>query len=1138
MILQQLSNQELIDKIGVMVLALDGRGRIEMINSAGCKLLGFSRKELLGKDWVEHFILPEDRENIRDFFAGIISGVEKHQPYHKNHILIRGGERRMISWHNTVLTDSDGKIGGILSTGEDITNEVQAEECIRRSERRYRRFVEHVPDALFIYDVRGRVVDVNEQACAGLGYSREELLSLSVFDIDLDFPRARAEAAIRQTLQADGPLTFQGTHRCKDGHTFPVEAKVNVLEGDDEPLFVSVARNISNRLCQQRRLQDNRDLLRIIIDSIPDIICIKDGRGRWLLANTFDLHLFGLEDVDYRGKADSELARYAPLHKEAFLNCRESDARAWQKKEASRSNEIISVGDGKLGIFDVYKIPIFHSDGRRKALVVIGRDITEQKQVEDKYRKLFEHSPLSYLSFSVSGKILAVNQSVTKIFGYQPEDLIGKNIKEFMSSSSCKFFIDHFHLFLQGASPTGYDYEIYRADGTVVLTQISSTIIRDDAGQPVAVQSVMVDVTRQRHVEERIRESEERYRLLFERAPVGIIHFDTDLHVTACNENYLQLMQTDRDQVIGFDVRNLRDKRILPALEETLAGKEGWWEGEYRTTIRRLTIFISMRTAPLYDGHGNVQGGMAIVVDLSRQKQAETEKIRLMSAIDQAAEAIVITDADALIEYVNPAFERLTGYSAEEAHGKNPHILQSGVHDADFYEEMWQELVSGQVWKGHLINRRKDGTFFEEDVTISPVRSQNGRITNYVSVKRDVTREVALEKQLNQAMKMEAIGTLAGGIAHDFNNILSAILGYAEMVEIQLADDDPARQDVTQIIIAGNRAADLVKQILTFSRQEEEDLRSVKLQFVVKEALKLLRSSLPATIDLQQHIDNNCGFVLADPIRIHQVLMNLCTNAKQAMEGQRGELRVGLTEFDIGSFDPSGSSPSIQSGRWLDLMVSDTGSGIEPDIRERIFDPFFTTKKKAQGTGLGLSVVHGIVKSHGGEITVNSEVGQGTTFHVYLPVIDLEKEEEHPPVKQIPLPRGNEHILLVDDEPLLVDIIKRILVRLGYIVDSYTDSRKALDWFSTHAGDIDLIVTDMTMPHLTGVELAKKILESSPQMPIILCTGYSELIDEEQAKVIGIRKFLPKPVDSKLLAEVVRAVLDNRDAGSEKCEVQ
>lgn len=725
-----------------------------------------------------------------------------------------------------------------------------------------------------------------------------------------------------------------------------------------------------------------------------------------MLANTFDQNLFGLQDVDYRGKTDIELAEYtSSICRTAFLACKESDERAWRKKQPVRSKEVIPIAGDIPRVMDVYKIPLFHVSGKRKALIVVGRDITKQQ-----------------------------------------------------------------------------------------------------------------------HIEQQIRESEARYHQLFTQAPVGILHFDTDLHVTDCNNYYLRLMAIKRDQLIGFDLRKIRDTKILPVFEATLYGKKGRWAGMYQTTLSNITLYVSLRTAPIRDDAGNIEGGLALFEDRSLHKQAREEKIRLMSAIDQAAETIVITDREGTIEYVNPAFERITGYTAKEALGQNPRVLKSGRHDVAFYKNMWQTLCSGRTWKGHIVNKRKDGALFEEDAAISPVRNRNGDIINFVAVKRDVTQEVALKKQLNQAMKMEAIGTLAGGIAHDFNNILSAILGYAEMAELRLAQDDPVRQDMGQIIAAGQRATELVRQILTFSRQEEnEQLKPVKVQHIIKEVLALLKASLPATIELRQDIDPDCGPVLADPARIHQILMNICTNARQAMGEKQGILAIRLSEID-------GDSVIIPllhgQRRWLDLEISDNGPGMEPPVKDRIFDPFFTTKQKGKGTGLGLSVVHGIVKSHGGEITVDSEPGEGTTFHVYLPVVD-DKKIDGERADHIVTPKGTEHILIVDDEPMLVDIIQRSLSRLGYEVTSFTDSHSALDWFTDHAKEIDLVITDMTMPHLTGAELAEKILAARPQMPIILCTGYSEVINGAKAKSIGIRKFLAKPINNGVLAQSVRALLDN-----------
>ena len=383
-----------------------------------------------------------------------------------------------------------------------------------------------------------------------------------------------------------------------------------------------------------------------------------------------------------------------------------------------------------------------------------------------------------------------------------------------------------------------------------------------------------------------------------------------------------------------------------------------------------------------------------------------------------------------------------------------------------------------------------------------------------------------LEAQLRQAQKMEAIGILAGGIAHDFNNILSAIIGYGDLIEMYAArKDSNIRSYLAELLKACFRAKDLVQQILTFSRQTEQRKVPLEIGTIVKEALRLLRSSLPATIEIRQLIAAAPGTVLADPTQIHQIVMNLCTNAGHAMRQQGGILEVHLKQVHVGP-DFSQRELHLSPGTFLQLSVSDTGHGFADNIMERIFDPYFTTKDQGEGTGLGLAVVHGIVKSHGGEITAKSEVGKGTTFRVYLPVIENGAE----PVQdnQNPIPGGTERILFIDDEDVLVKIGNLVLMRLGYTVTTASSPAEALKLFQATPEKFDLVITDMTMPDMTGDKLAQKLIEIRSDIPIILCTGFSELITKEMAVKIGIRDFLMKPLTARTLAQTIRNVLDSR----------
>ncbi len=403
------------------------------------------------------------------------------------------------------------------------------------------------------------------------------------------------------------------------------------------------------------------------------------------------------------------------------------------------------------------------------------------------------------------------------------------------------------------------------------------------------------------------------------------------------------------------------------------------------------------------------------------------------------------------------------------------------------------------------------------------------RITAEIERRNVSYEKQKLETQLVQSQKMEAIGALAGGIAHDFNNILSAIIGYTEMAIEDLSPESPIVSDLNEVYKAGNRAKELVKQILAFSRQSKQELRPIQIHLIVKEALKLLRSSIPTTIEIRQDIDTQSGTVISDPTQIHQITMNLCTNSYHAMRSTGGLLAVTIKSVQIGEDDYKSKNFDLSPGSYVELEVSDTGVGMDRQTIENIFLPYFTTKKKGEGTGLGLSVVHGIVKSYGGHITVYSEIGKGTTFRLYLPRVCTDVASGDNGVAEAYL-TGNERALIVDDEEVIVNMEERMLISLGYHVTAITSSSEALQVFQEDPGNFDVMITDMTMPKMSGAELIQRIRRIRPDIPVILCTGFSELIDKEKASILGIKKYLMKPVIKRDLASAIREVLDEKSA--------
>jgi PAS domain S-box-containing protein len=521
-------------------------------------------------------------------------------------------------------------------------------------------------------------------------------------------------------------------------------------------------------------------------------------------------------------------------------------------------------------------------------------------------------------------------------------------------------------------------------------------------------------------------------------------------------------------------------------------------------------------------------------VEIEERKQAkealqESEaKYRLLA--ENVTDIIWAADMDLNITYHSPSVFQVRGFTPEEAKG---HTLEESM-TAESYKLVMQvfrqemEKIANQ--KGNpnspitleLELYCKDGSTIMAEVQTNLTFSPDGQPEGLIGVTRDISDRKKLENELRQSQKMESIGNLAGGIAHDFNNILSSIIGFTELALDDVAKGTPQEDNLQEVYTSGKRARDLVKQILAFARQSDEKRTPIQVDTIAKEVLKLIRSTIPTTIEIRENIQSH-SLIMGNPSQVHQLFMNLCTNAAQAMEDAGGVLGVKLTDVEYGNQAPRPLS-ELKSGNYMKVTISDTGPGILPDIINSIFEPYFTTKGVGEGTGMGLALVHGIVESYGGKITVDSELGKGTVFSIYLPI--TKKREGYGPYEKENLPSGTETILFVDDELPIVKMGSQILERLGYQVTVRTSSVEALELFRSKPGDFDLVITDMTMPNITGDELAMELIAFRSNIPVILCTGYSKKINDETAAEIGIKAFAYKPIVKANLAKTVRKVLD------------
>lgn len=510
---------------------------------------------------------------------------------------------------------------------------------------------------------------------------------------------------------------------------------------------------------------------------------------------------------------------------------------------------------------------------------------------------------------------------------------------------------------------------------------------------------------------------------------------------------------------------------------------------------------------------------------IEESQHLEEDRYILEMAIEQFGDAILITNQNWTVRYANSALLRRSKCTSKDVLGKDLLTFLALPQHVLPYKSILKRIRRGKSWSTHL--RRKSGEgpgFIEEDLKITAITPEFQNDLFFMVKIKDVTKELAMEKQLFQAIKMESIGTLAGGIAHDFNNLLSIILGYSDLMHLKHGKDPGIAHDIEQILKASKRAKDLVAQILAFSREAEAEIKPVNLLKVINEVQIMLKASLPSTVQLHLDLDDNCDAVNADESQMHQVIMNLCSNAKQALPRERGEITISLVQLDL--YDNFTKSISgLQAGLYNRLTITDTGAGMDEVTKSRIFDPFFTTKKQGQGTGLGLSVVHGIVKKHKGEIFVESQPGIGTSFTIYLPVAESKDVTED--IESHDNLQGEEHILVVDDEEMVGEMTQDSLVCLGYSVTRFGDPLAALKHFTETPHQYDLVITDMTMPDLTGDQLAIKLLAVQPDIPIVLTTGYNENIDEKKAKQLGIADFVNKPVVAKELARIIRRILDS-----------
>jgi two-component system, cell cycle sensor histidine kinase and response regulator CckA len=1112
-------------------------GRFLDVNQAACRMLGYTRDELLALT-----VFDVDPAFDRAAFGRLDAqlATTDHSTFESQHRRKDGTMFPVEVSLSRVKLDSEYRV----AVARDITARKRTEAALEQSRAEFKDLFDNAPVGFHEVDTKGRLTRVNNTELKMLGYTREELLGQFVWKLSGEPETTRRTVLAKLNGTMPPSQGFERMFRRKDGSTFPVLVNDRLLKREDGTIIgmCGGVQDISGRKRAEIALLESQSLYRSFIDQLPCATFSKDREGRFVMVNPRFCEIKGSKPEDFLGKtamevADSQEARQGRRQLQSKYAAVGKDAheQIMQTGTTIETEEEHFDADGRKRFLHVVRMPVFGADGTVIGSQGIQFDITEQilakealKQERNLLRTLIDHIPDSIYVRNLSNRFVEANESFARLMEVDtPADLIGKNDADFYPPELAAEFDRMDRMVLAGHPVINEERALHFPNGKELVILSSKVPLKNDKGEVVGLIGVGRDITEHKRAEERVADALNFNLTILRTLPVGILVYKASGPCIAANEAAAAILGGAKEQLLQQDFRQLESWKhggLRDAAEAALAGRvERELETRFTSSFGKQ-CWLNCRFVPFQ--YGNEAHLFLIVTDVTERKRAEESQARLATAVEQAAETIVITDTRGTILYANPAFEKTTGYTRAEAIGQNPRLLKSGKQDPEFYRRMWEVLGRGETWSGQFINRRKDGVFFEEEATISPVRDVAGAVVNYVAVKRDVTREKQLEAQMHQAQKMEAIGQLAGGVAHDFNNILSVIIGYCEMITADLNPDNPLHTYAVEIRHAADHATGLTRQLLVFSRKQKVQPVVLDLNDTVRDLNKILRRLIGENIEMSVVPGNQAGHIMADPGHVGQVLMNMAVNARDAMPNG-GKLIIATSNVTLDEHYTR-THAGVTPGDYVMLSISDTGAGMTPEVKARMFEALFTTKPAGKGTGLGLATCQTIVQQSGGHIDVESEIGKGATFRIYFPRVNQSVESVGGPIQTGPLPRGTETVLLVEDEPSVRNLAANVLEALGYPVLRANNGQEALRLVREYEGPpICLVVTDVIMPQMGGKVMADWLKTTDPELKILFTSGYTDDAIAQQGVLEPGVAFLAKPYTPEALARKVRAMLDH-----------
>jgi two-component system, cell cycle sensor histidine kinase and response regulator CckA len=1103
-------------------ITIQENGIVVEVNDAMCRMFGYTREQVIGKSLLE-FAPVEMHAALLEYMA---SGVEAR---FETPALRSNGARLVLEVFSKPILYQGKNLR--MAAVRDITERKQIEDALRNSEERYQRITAAITD--YIYTVRvenGKATKTTHgPGCVTVtGYEQDDFKNdpFLWFNMVLPEDRLRVEDQARLILTGENPSPLEHRIVHKNGSLRWVR-NTFVLHRDDEGAIVAydgLVQDITDRKQAERALQESEFKYRQLVEGFPDAIAIYVD-GKIVFANSASVVLVRASSMEELiGKPVLDLVH--PGYRQMIVE-RMKEVLSTKQTLPLLEEKFIRLDGSEVDV-EVKALPV--TFGNRPAVQLIVRDISERKQTEEalhesqlRYRAAVEQSNEGITIADLDGRYIMVNPAFCRMTGYSETELLSIRVIQLMPKrSSLKLFTRVADQHASGQR----EVELMRKDGSTFIALITGSAL--EVGGRHYVQGLVQDITERKRAEEALRESEERFHSMFEMHDAAMLLIEPI-------SGEINDANPAAERFYGYSVNELRGMCIqdinMMSSGEVAAERSRASESEKNSFVfaHRLangTVrSVEVHSSPIIlDGKRRL---FSIIHDITERREAEKQLRKLSLAIEQSPASIVITDTQGNIEYINPKYTQVTGYTMDEVLGKKPSILKSGETSQEEYRRLWQTIMAGNDWRGEFHNKKKNGELFWEIASISPVKDQNGVITNFLAVKEDITDRKRSEEALRHAQKLESIGTLAGGIAHDFNNLLNAIMGQSSLALGRLPKESPAGDNIAKALKAAERAADLTRQLLAYSGKGKFLTDDFDLNRLVEENAQLLEVSIPKSAHLRYDLDRSALCMRGDIGQVQQVVMNLIINAGEALGTHSGFITVRTRHIEIntnGKEYCKYTNISLPPGPYISFQVSDTGHGIKPDLLARIFDPFFTTK--FTGRGLGLAAVLGIIRGHHGGVRIQSESGKGTEFEVIFPEVQLSSLTKAQDTKQLPTLNGEgKTILVIDDEPSVLELLTDVFADANFTVIKALDPVEGIELYRRHREHILLVVLDFSMPGMDGKTAFHELRKINSDVKVLLCSGYTE---EEIRSVFGDippHSFIQKPYKPSILMEKASSIL-------------